>query len=304
MFKTKKWNQIIFYLLTKFLTMRILNKMKKAMLVAAALFAVNSAFAESKTVNYVQNDTDNKPGTEAVNVSLDAISFSYLGDANGWDVKANKQNYSGNSYTHYVAGKSNPTITDGVPTAGSVFGFVPKYDGQFALCMVVNASKATYVLEDGVGLSAFDVDGKWNDGSVADTTIASGGKLKDKCYGVITFDVKANKQYYVYCTGSKMGYYGFSYTYEEVVAGEVADTLKADVATVLEAGKTYVLGASNTMYKVSFTAPADGFLNIATSQRINRTSLKINGATSTFTNENGGFSKKGIAAGSVFEGTF
>ena len=138
--------------------------MKKALLVATALIAVNVAFAESKTVNYVQNDTDNKPGTEAVNVSLDAISFSYLGDANGWDVKANNQSYSGNSYTHYVSGKSNPTITDGVPTAGSVFGFVPKYDGKFALCIVVNSGKATYVLEDGVGLSSFDVDGTWNDG--------------------------------------------------------------------------------------------------------------------------------------------
>ena len=77
--------------------------MKKVLLVAAALFAVNVAFAESTTVNYIQNDTDNKPGAETVNVSLDAISFSYLGDANGWDVKANKQNYSGNSYTHYVS---------------------------------------------------------------------------------------------------------------------------------------------------------------------------------------------------------
>ncbi|MBR4405213.1 MAG: hypothetical protein IKT30_02440, partial [Bacteroidaceae bacterium] len=137
--------------------------MKKMLLVAAALFAVNAAFAESKTVNYIQNDKDNLPGAEAVNVSLDAISFGYLGDANGWDVKGNKQNYSGNSYTHYVSGKSNPTVTDGVPTAGSVMGFVPKFDGQIALCMVVNKGKSTFVLEDGVGLSTdIKVNGKWN----------------------------------------------------------------------------------------------------------------------------------------------
>lgn len=204
--------------------MRIFNKMKKMLLVAAALFAVNVAFAESKTVNYIQNDTDNLPGTETVNVSLDAISFSYLGDAGGWDVKSNKQSYSGNSYTNYVSGKSNPTVTDGVPTAGSVMGFVPQYDGQIALCMVVNGNKATYVLEDGVGLASFDVDGKWNeDGSAADVTIASGEKLQDKCYGTITFSVKANKQYYVYCTGSKMGYYGFSYTYDDAPASSGPD---------------------------------------------------------------------------------
>lgn len=286
--------------------MRIFNKMKKMLLVAAALFAVNGAFAESKTVNYIQNDKDNVPGAETVNVSLDAISFSYLGDAGGWDVKSNKQSYSGNSYTHYASGKSNPTVTDGVPTAGSVMGFVPKYDGQIALCMVVNAGKATFVLEDGEGLSSFDVDGKWNDGSVADTTIASGGKLNQKCYGTITFPVKANKQYYVYCTGSKMGYYGFSYTYDDAPAVEVpaADSLKIGEVTILEAGKTYVFGKQYEMYKVQFTAETDGFLSITPSQKVNSTSLKINGASSTFTKVNGGIEKKGMAVGSVFEGTF
>ena len=88
-------------------------------------------------------------------------------------------------------------------------------------------------------------------------------------------------------------------------AGEVADSLKLDIVNVLEAGKAYVLGGeAYDQYKVSFTAPADGFLTITTSQKINRTSLKINGATSTFTNENGGFTKKGMAAGSEFTGTF
>ena len=88
-------------------------------------------------------------------------------------------------------------------------------------------------------------------------------------------------------------------------AGEVADSLKLDIVNVLEVGKTYVLGGeAYAQYKVSFTAPADGFLTITTSQKINRTSLKINGATSTFTNENGGFTKKGMAAGSEFTGTF
>lgn len=84
----------------------------------------------------------------------------------------------------------------------------------------------------------------------------------------------------------------------------VADTLKADVTTTLEAGKTYVIGAQYDMCKVSFTASADGFLSITPSQKVSSTSLKINGASSTFTKVDGGISKKGMAAGSVFEGTF
>ncbi len=74
---------------------------------------------------------------------------------------------------------------------------------------------------------------------------------------------------------------------------------------ILEAGKTYVLGKQYEMYKVQFTAEKDGFLSITPSQKISSTSLKINGASSTFTKDaNGGISKKGMAAGSVFEGTF
>ena len=88
-------------------------------------------------------------------------------------------------------------------------------------------------------------------------------------------------------------------------AAVVGDSLKLDITNVLEVGKTYVLGGEAYAYhKVSFTAPADGFLTITASQKVGRTGLKINGTTSTFTNENGGFTKKGIAAGSEFTGTF
>ena len=82
------------------------------------------------------------------------------------------------------------------------------------------------------------------------------------------------------------------------------DSLKSDVVTTLEVGKTYVIGKQYDMCKVSFTAPADGFLSITPSQKVNNTSLKINGASSTFTKVNGGIEKKGMAKGSVFEGTF
>lgn len=84
----------------------------------------------------------------------------------------------------------------------------------------------------------------------------------------------------------------------------VGDTLTAAEVTALESGKTYVLGKQYDMCKVSFTAPADGFLSITPSQKVNSTSLKINGASSPFTKVNGGIEKKGMAKGSVFEGTF
>ncbi len=84
----------------------------------------------------------------------------------------------------------------------------------------------------------------------------------------------------------------------------VGDTLTAAEVTVLENGKTYVIGKSYDMCQVSFTAPADGFFSITPSQKVSSTSLKINGGSSTFTKVNGGIEKKGMAKGSVFEGTF
>ena len=46
--------------------MRIFNKMKKAMLVMmASLFCAGTAFAETKTVTYMQNDSECLPSTDS-----------------------------------------------------------------------------------------------------------------------------------------------------------------------------------------------------------------------------------------------
>lgn len=97
----------------------------------------------------------------------------------------------------------------------------------------------------------------------------------------------------------------FTLTHYEAKPASEDIVLQEDVTEELEIGKTYLLGEQYIMYKVRFTAPADGFLNITPSQKVSSTSLKINGASSTFTKDSfNGISKKGMAKGSVFEGTF
>ena len=73
---------------------------------------------------------------------------------------------------------------------------VPAYDGTVTIGVVLNSGKAFYVLEDGTALPDFD-----------------GIKVEEKYYGTYTFDVKANSSYKFYCAGSKLGFYGFNYTY-------------------------------------------------------------------------------------------
>ena len=43
-------------------------------------------------------------------------------------------------------------------------------------------------------------------------TLSNGGSVDEKLTGgLVTFDVTSGKKYAVYCTGSKLGYYGFKF---------------------------------------------------------------------------------------------
>ena len=95
-------------------------------------------------------------------------------------------------FTAYTAGNGE----NGTDTGGTVYTIKPVYDGTITVGVWLNAGKAFFIQEDGTPLEGFD------------------GIKKD--YGSstsFTFDVKANSVYKVYCTGSKLGFYGFDYTY-------------------------------------------------------------------------------------------
>jgi hypothetical protein len=62
--------------------------------------------------------------------------------------------------------------------------------------VVLNAGKSFFVLEDGTALADYN-----------------GVKVDEKLYGTYKFNVAAAKTYKVYCTGSKLGFYGFNYTF-------------------------------------------------------------------------------------------
>lgn len=94
-------------------------------------------------------------------------------------------------------GKSYTVASPSLPTHGTYYVFQPLYDGTLCIAVVCNSGKPYFITEDGVALSSY-----------------SGSTFATRFNGVDTISVKGNKTYYVFCTGSKMGFHGFSYQTE------------------------------------------------------------------------------------------
>lgn len=114
-------------------------------------------------------------------------------DFNAPTTRANDE-YQG--FKAYTAGNGQ----NGTATSGTVYIIKPVYDGEVTVGVWLNAGKPLYIQEDGTSLSGFN-------GYKAD--YASGTAF--------TFPVKAGSEYKVYCTGSKLGFYGFDYKFEKTL---------------------------------------------------------------------------------------
>lgn len=117
--------------------------------------------------------------------------------------------YSGiEGYTAYVSGANNPKDDAGIgysadkanlPTTGSYFVFNPAQDGMLSVTYVLNANKAFFIIEA-------------DETSNAPVEGFNGTVTASKVYTTSEFNVKAGKSYYVFCTGSKLGLFGYEYT--------------------------------------------------------------------------------------------
>ncbi|MBQ6750848.1 MAG: hypothetical protein IJR02_08825 [Bacteroidaceae bacterium] len=102
-------------------------------------------------------------------------------------------------YTAYTPGNE----VNGNNAGGTFYTIIPKYDGQIEVAVSLNSGKQFYILENGTALSNFN-----------------GITESDKKIGTYTFNVRAGQHYKIYASGSKLGFYGFNYTYQS--GGEVA----------------------------------------------------------------------------------
>ncbi|MDE6151209.1 MAG: glycoside hydrolase family 88 protein, partial [Prevotella sp.] len=108
---------------------------------------------------------------------------------------------SGKSYTQ---GQNNPSPGKGaVPTSGTYYKFEPRKGGSLAVKISIGVSRQLYVVEsDGTLIAAKD-----NDGNVVTVSASEAGYTGD-----VSFNVAANKTYYVYVDGAKANFYGFTFT--------------------------------------------------------------------------------------------
>lgn len=151
-------------------------------------------------------------------------------------------------YSAFTAGNEE----NGNKQGGTFYTIVPKFDGQIEIAVILNEDKAFYILENGIPLSDYN-----------------GIKVETKYYGTYTFNAKANKEYKIYCSGSKLGFYGFKFTNDIVYTSyPIVKTYSFSGNNVteepirLEGGHTYYLygntGESNggdwqTFYLHGFT---------------------------------------------------
>ena len=132
-------------------------------------------------------------GTQITSVPNITLTFGFAGEA---DYKDPAADTSVEGYTAYTAGNGVNGKADG--GSGTTYILEPAKDGEITVAVVINANKAFYVLENGTALSAYN-----------------GITLAEKTYTAYKFNVSGGKTYKVFCTGSKLGFYGFEYTVSE-----------------------------------------------------------------------------------------
>ena len=136
--------------------------------------------------------------TVGVKNGTDVVATLTFGVSGGADFAAPslRANEEYAAFQNYTGGNGENGSADG----GTVYIIKPKYDGTITVGVWLNADKQFYIQEDGTSLEGFDGIKK---------SYASGTGFE--------FPVKAGSEYKVYCTGSKLGFYGFDYTFEQAL---------------------------------------------------------------------------------------
>ena len=131
---------------------------------------------------------------------------------------------AGEPYYAYITGSENPKDDNGsnysavgmnVPTTGAYVIVRPSADGTVEAGLVINSEKPFYVAKGSTGemVDPSELTFVNGDGETVELDEDS-YEFAEKFYGTVTFDAEADEDYYIFCTGSKIGFYGVVFTYE------------------------------------------------------------------------------------------
>ena len=149
-------------------------------------------------------------------IELEGITLTF-GEQGGADFLAAKTEALDDVFTAYTPGND----VNGNKPGGTFYVFAPQKDGTLTVAVKHNGGKALYVEEDGTALSNFN--GITND---------------ETKYYTFSFPVKAGSTYKLYCSGSKLGFYGFSFKWVDDGKEPAPDTFE----TATEAVKNMKVG--------------------------------------------------------------
>jgi len=177
--------------------------LKKLTLTLVALFAISTgAWADNPKVKYaLTSDLTISSGTTVeVKDGTDVVATITYSETGGSDftTKATTNISALDGYTAYTEGNGK----NGNNTGGTFYTIVPAYDGTIDVAVILSADKPFYILEDGTALADYN-----------------GITKSDKYYGTFSFAVSKDKAYKLYCSGGKLGFYGFEYTFGAAPAG-------------------------------------------------------------------------------------
>lgn len=158
------------------------------------LYSFVKDFNQNNKVTYAIKSSENHAAGETVNVNngtetVATLTFGFAGEAKFQGIKDSKIT---DDMRYYIEGNG----VNGTGTSGTVYIIKPKYSGSIEVGVVLNADKGFYVLEDDIALDNYN-----------------GIKVTAKYQGLYSFSVKRGSTYKIFCTGSKLGFYGFNYTY-------------------------------------------------------------------------------------------
>ena len=162
-------------------------------LILTAMFTAQGAVAS--TVTYALNEGDTFESGQSVEVKDDGgstVATLVFGETGGEPFKAAAADGHVEGFTAYTQGNG----VNGNKEGGTFYTITPASDGSIDVAVVLNGGKSFFILEDGTALSDYD-----------------GIQSEDKYYGTYTFAVKGGSSYKIYCAGSKLGFYGFRYTF-------------------------------------------------------------------------------------------
>ena len=186
--------------------------------------------------------TDNQVLEATTNVSL-----TYGADGS-WKAAVAEGSVSG--YSAYVSGNGNPknngagytTNNKTLPNSGTYYIFAPTVAGTIKAAIVLNADKDFYIAKgsNGEAFSPNDVLLSNNSGAIAySTESGKERRVTAKLNGCCQFDVEAGETYYMFCTGSKLGFYGFEFTAATVVPAQTYTTVYDLAASMMAASSNF-----------------------------------------------------------------